>query len=515
MRNTKALYGGAFLALGVLAGAGGALLLSGGRSDDSPPGGGADGEAPAVQTDADGRRILYWRAPMDPNYTSDRPGKSPMGMDLVPVYEDDALADGQVRVSPSFLQNFAVRTAEVARGSVPVSIRTVGILAHNEERLVSVQTKYEGWIERASVNNVGETVERGDVLFEIYSPELLTTQREFLGAMDYVRRLRDGGAYREAVARAESLLEATRERLLYWDMTEAQIDELARSRTVSRTIRVFAPATGFIVDKLGDSLEGMKLEPGMSILKIADHSMLWAETEFYEGDLRHVAEGGAVEIEADAFPGRTWDGRILFFRPALNAQTRTLSAFVEVDNRDLLLRPGMYVDVTARAGGATDALMVASEAVIHSGARAVVIVARGGGVFEPREVQLGTEGEGLQEVSSGLEAGEQVLVSSQFLIDTDANLKAAISQLLGSAEAGPSGTQEMPGMSDMPATDEMPAMPMPGMPATHEMPGMPDEPAAEEMPDMPADDEQMPGGHDMGAPGGEPEGGARATPDGR
>ena len=426
--------GAGLLALGVVIGAGAAGLLL--RDEAAEPTGSES------ETGGD-RRILYWRAPMDPTYTSDRPGKSPMGMDLIPVYEDEVPADeapedeagaqGSVRVSRSFLQNFAVRTAEVGRGALPVSIRTVGILAHNEERVVSVQTKYEGWIEGASVNNVGETVARGDVLFEIYSPQLVTTQREFLGAMDYVGRLRDSGAYAEAVDRAQSLVEAARERLLFWDMTEAQIDELAASGTVARTVRVFSPATGFIVEKMGDSLEGMRLGPGMTILKIADHSTLWAETEFYEDDLRHVREGQAVTVEADAFPGREWSGRILFFRPAVNAQTRTLTAFVEVANPDLLLRPGMYVDVTARARGAADAVMVPAEAVLHSGTRTVAIVSRGDGVFEPREVVLGTESEGVHEVVAGLAAGESVVVSSQFLIDSDANLRAAISQLLSAA----------------------------------------------------------------------------------
>ena len=391
------------------------------------------------------RQVLYWRAPMDATYTSDRPGKSPMGMELVPVYADEMAADeeearvpaeGAVRVSQSFLQNFAVRTALARRGTLPVSIRTVGILAHNEERMVSVQTKYEGWIERASVNNVGETVERGDVLFEIYSPQLVTTQREFLGAMEYVGRLRDGGAYPEAVERAQSLLEAARERLLYWDMTGEQIDELAESGTVTRTVRIFAPASGFIVDKMGDSMEGMRLSPGMTILKIADHTTLWAETEFYEDDLRHVGVGQKVRIGADAFPGREWNGRILFFRPAVNPQTRTLTAFVEVANTELRLRPMMYVNVTAQTSGAAEAVIVPSEAVLHSGTRAVVIVARGGGLFEPREVLLGTESEGMQEVASGLAEGETVVVSSHFLIDSDANLKAAISQLLDAGDPG-------------------------------------------------------------------------------
>ena len=465
MSGRNRMRGAVFVVVGVVVGAGGTALLMRGGEDGPEMGqpmgmaehegmaghegmampGAADpamdppaGERDAGATDPQEREILYWRAPMDPNYTSDRPGKSPMGMDLVPVYADEAQADGGIRVSQAFLQNFAVRTDVVRRGALPVSIRTVGILAHNEERVVSVQTKYEGWIERATVNNVGETVERGDVLFEIYSPQLVTTQREFLGAMDYVGRLRDGGAYPEAIERARSLLEASRERLLYWDMTPEQIDELAESGEVARTVRVFAPASGFIVEKMGDSMEGMKLGPGMTVLKIADHSTLWAETEFYEDDLRHVREGQAVVIEADAFPGREWSGRILFFRPAVNPQTRTLTAFVEVANPDLRLRPMMYVNVTVRTSGAVDAVMVPSEAILHSGTRAVVVVALGGGVFEPREVVLGTESEGMQEVASGLAEGETIVVSSQFLIDSDANLRAAISQLLGSAsEAEP------------------------------------------------------------------------------
>ena len=432
MKAGRILGAAAFVALGVAVGAGGFALV-----DRNPQAGAAPENGSGAA--ADDRRVLYWRAPMDPNYTSDQPGKSPMGMDLVPVYEDEALAAGGVRVSRAFLQNFAVRTEVVRRGPLPVSIRTVGILAHNEERVVSVQTKYEGWIERASVNNVGETVAEGDVLFEIYSPELVTTQREFLGAMEYVGRLRALGAYEEAVERARSLVEAARERLRYWDMTEEQIEELAESGTVARTVRVFSPATGFIVAKMGDSMEGMKLDPGMTILKIADHSTLWAEAEFYEDDLRHVREGQSVVIGADAFPAREWSGRILFFRPAVDAETRTLTGFVEVANPDLRLRPGMYVHVVARAPAGAEVVMAPVEAVLHSGTRAVVVVSRGGGVFEPREVALGTESEGMQEVVSGLAEGETVVVSSQFLIDSDANLRAAISRLLSGVEEPDAG----------------------------------------------------------------------------
>ena len=436
------------LLVGAVLGGGAVALLLGGRGSERPMDDMTQGERevnPASGEAAGNRRILYWRAPMDPNYTSDRPGKSPMGMDLVPVYEDEASADGAVRVSRSFLQNFAVRTAEVTRGSIPVSIRTVGVLAHNEERLVSVNTKFDGWIEQARVNNVGELVQAGDVLFEIYSPGLVTTQREYLAAIDYIGQLERNRAYPEAIERARSLLGAARERLRYWDMTEAQIEALEGSTEVARTVQFFSPASGFIVEKTGDSLEGMRLNPGMTVLKIADHSTLWAQAEFYEEDLRHVREGQPVSIEVDAFPGRRWNGRILFFRSAVDQRTRTLTAFAEVANPDLELRPMMYVNVSIEVDGPSGAVITPAESVLHSGERAIVIVALGEGVFEPREVTLGMASEGMQEVTTGLSPGEQVVISSQFLIDSESNLKAAISQLLRGSEAEASA--EAPGMN--------------------------------------------------------------------
>ncbi|MYD98646.1 MAG: efflux RND transporter periplasmic adaptor subunit [Gammaproteobacteria bacterium] len=371
---------------------------------------------------------------MHPDVLRHEPGPCPIcGMKLVRKKqepEEESSAVG-VRVSQGFLQNFAVRTTVAKRGALPISIRTVGVLAHNEERLVSVNTKFEGWIEKAYVNNVGESVARGDLLFEIYSPQLVTTQREYLAAMEYATRLAASGAYPEAIARAESLLDAARERLRYWDITDEQIDALEDAGEASRTLQFFAPASGFVVAKMGDSLAGMKLEPGMTVLKIADHSTLWAEAKFYEEDLRHVREGTPASIEVDAFPGRRWDGRILFFRSAVDPETRALTAFIEIDNADLELRPMMYVDVTIDAEGVADAVIVPAEAVLHSGERSVVVVALDDRTFEPREVMLGLAADGLQEVTEGLDVGERVVVSSQFLIDSESNLKAAIAQLLG------------------------------------------------------------------------------------
>ena len=376
----------------------------------------------------------FFTCGMHPEVVRHEAGTCPIcGMKLVPGKSSSDIADDDdsvVRVAPSFRQNFAVRTTPAVRGSLPVLIRTVGILAHNEEKLVAVSTKFEGWIETAYVNTVGESVAKGDTLFEIYSPQLVTTQRDYLAAQAYVARLTASGAYPQAVERAQSLLDAARTRLRYWDVAEAQIDALGRSGTVARAVPFVSPATGFVVDKMGDSLEGMKIEPGMAVLKIADHSTLWAQAKFYEDDLRHVREGSEATVATDAFPERRWRGRILFFRSAVDPQTRALTAFVEIDNADLALRPKMYVDITIRAAAVADAVLVPAEAVLHSGERAVVVVANEDGSFQPREVAVGLVAEGMQEITAGIAPGDQVVVASQFLIDSESNLRAAAAQLL-------------------------------------------------------------------------------------
>ncbi len=387
------------------------------------------------------RKVKYWRAPMDPNYVSDKPGKSPMGMDLVPVYEDEASPENGVRVDPGFLQNFGVRTAVAEKGTVPLDIRTVGVLMHNEKNVVSVNTKFEGWIEKAYFNNIGEHLHRGAVLFDVYSPQLVTTQKEYLAARSYLEKL-EGSGYPEAVERARALLESARERLRYWDIADDQIAEIERSGTPVRTMRVLAPASGHIVEKAAGFLEGMKVMPGMPILKVADHSILWAEGDFYEHQLQYVRQGQSVSVEVDAFPDRRWAGRIAYFNPFVNPQTRTLKAFIEIPNGDLRLRPQMFATISVRAPAAPPGVKVPLEAVLHSGERSVVIVQKQPGLFEPREVALGPAGGGWREIRSGVQAGEVVVTSSQFLIDSESNLKAAISQMMSRPSSGGSAEGE-------------------------------------------------------------------------
>ena len=386
---------------------------------------------------------------MHPHVLLHGPGVCPIcGMDLVPVEPDPAAhehdpapasADDSlgspvsVHVDPAFLQSFGVRTEVVGKGSLDLEIRTVGYLAHDDEAVFSVNTKFGGWIEQAHVATVGERVSQGDVLFEIYSPELVTSQWDYISAIEYAERLRERGAHDDAVRQAESLAAAARERLRSWDMTPRQIEALETTREPSRTVEFVSPVSGFLVEKTGDSLEGLRLSPGMTVLKFADHHTLWVEAEFFEHDVRHLREDQQVVVTIDAFPQRQWDGTILFFRPAMNPATRTLTAFVKVDNSDLLLRPKMFANVVARTPAAADAVLVPSDAVLRAGGRSIVIVAEGGGRFTPREVRLGLSAAGRQQILEGLAEGETIVTTSQFLFDSESNLRAAIARLAAEA----------------------------------------------------------------------------------
>lgn len=401
---------------------------------------------------ADQAEEQLYTCPMHPHVLQHGPGICPQcRMNLVPVRQDPPADAGEqasgedaqaghdesvhVEVDPAFLQNFGVRTAQVEEGSLDLEIRTVGYLAHDDEAVFSVNTKFGGWIEEAHVATVGERVSEGDVLFEIYSPELVTAQWEYISAIEYAERLRDRGAHEDAVRQAESLMAAARERLRSWDITPRQIEALERTREPSRTVEFVSPVSGFLVDKTGDSLEGLRLTAGMTVLKFANHDTLWIEVEFHEHDVRHLREGQRVAVTIDAFPERRWDGTILFFRPAMNQATRTLTAFVQVDNRDLQLRPMMFANVVALVPGADQAVLVPSDAVLHTGGRSVVIVAEGEGRFAPREVRLGLSAGGRQQILEGLAAGETIVTTSQFLFDSESNLRAAIARLTAEAQS--------------------------------------------------------------------------------
>lgn len=393
----------------------------------------------AATARAEGFGQLY-TCSMHPQVIRPEPGSCPIcGMHLTPL-PGEAAPDGEarpegVRVSRGFRQNFSVRTTVVRRTDLPARIRTIGYLDWDEGSIVSVTVKTGGWIENSRVSTVGEPILKGDVLFEIYSPQLLTAQDEYLAAKGYAARLRASGARPDAVVRADSLAAAARQRLGHWDLTAPQIERLDAEGRARRTLEVHAPSGGQLAEKVADSLDGLWIAPGAVALKIADSSTLWAKAEFYEHHLGGLKAGLQADISLDALPGSRWRGKLLFFEPTVNPQTQTLTGYVAVSNAGGRLRPKMYATIELELEGERNALAVPVQAVLRSGGdRAAVIVAAGEGRFVPRPVQLGLESEGLVRVTAGLEEGERIVTSSQFLLDSESNLQAALERLSDRAE---------------------------------------------------------------------------------
>ncbi len=395
---------------------------------------GADSPAPAGRAT---RKIEYWRAPMDPSYIRDRPGKSPMGMDLIPVYEDEGGAPppGTVKIDPVFVQNMGVKSEPVRRVDIPFTIRTVGTFAYNDQQVALITTKYDGWIERVHVNYVGEPVKKGQDLFDIYSPQLVTTEQEYLQAIAYAKKLADS-PYPDAAARATALVASARQRLQYWDISDAQIDELARSGRVQRTLCVTSPVNGLVVQKMDQALEGMRATAGMQLYKIVDLSKIWVDVQIFEHQVPWLRIGQRAAIELPYEPGRRYTGVVRFLHPSVDQKTRTMTASIELANPGLKLRADMYATVTIDVPSARGALAVPENAVIHSGARDVVVLDLGNGLFQAREVTLGVNGNGVYQVTRGVDAGDRVVVSAQFLIDSESNLKAAIATMSASGDGG-------------------------------------------------------------------------------
>ena len=443
-------------------------------------------DAPAS---GDEREVLYWRAPMDPTFTSDRPGRSPMGMDLVPVYARDAenLPPGTVRIDPGFVQSIGVRTEPVTRRNITQTIRTIGTLAHNDRQIAWVNTKYDGWIENVAVNYLGETVEEGQILFDIYSPQLVTTQMEYLQAVDYAARL-ETSAYPAIAERARSLVAASRARLGYWDITDEQIETIERERTPRRTLAVLSPVTGVVVEKMDQALDGMHVAAGMNLYKVADLTTIWVDVEVFEHQVEAMRVGQRARVELPYLPGRPYTGFVRYLYPHFDQQSRTITVSIELENPDLTLRAGMYANVTFDVPVARNALAVPEEAVIRGGTRDLLVLERSPGTFQVAAVTLGRQGDSVWEVLDGVEDGDTIVVSAQFLIDSESNLTQAIRTI-------DSGMR----MPDLPAVqrhgEEPPAIPVDDHAAT----GMsaPDAPAvhvhgAEQTPSPPVEQGAMP-----------------------
>lgn len=392
--------------------------------------------APAPQPVPQGKgKILYYRNPMGQPDTSPVPKKDAMGMDYIPVHENEAGADANiVQVSPQRVQMLGVRTATVElRPALARTIRATGSVQFDERRLAAVTTKVGGWVEKLNVAATGETVRAGQPLLEIYSPDLVAAEQEYLVVASMPSADHSDMVHGDSAA----VVDAAVRRLRALDVPEGEIARLRRTGQASRRIAVLAPANGVVTEK--DAVLGMHVDPGAPLYKTADLSTVWLIAEVQEQDLGQIRPGQKAHATFVAFPGRVFDGNVDFVYPTLSPETRTVKIRIVVPNSGGLLRSDMYATVGIEAAPSVTAasvIAVPTSAIIDSGTRQVVLVVKGEGKFEPRPVHLGARGDNYTEVLTGLKDGEQVVTSANFLIDAESNLRAALQSFTPADNSG-------------------------------------------------------------------------------
>ena len=357
--------------------------------------------------------ILYWVAPMDANYRRDEPGKSPMGMDLVPVYADDSQTeDGVVKISPTVENNLGVRVRPVEFGILDRTINTVGYVSFDEEKIFHVHTRVEGWVERLHVKSVGQTVKKGQRLFELYSPDLVNAQEEFLTALKSKNNI---------------LINASKSRLRFLGIGNTQIKSLTETRQVRQRIDFFSEHNGFINEL--NIREGMFIKPATDVLSIGQIDTVWVIAEVFEQQSGWIKNEQKVEMTIGALPGLFWHGKVDYIYPVLDAKTRTLRVRVRFDNPKGQLKPNMYARLNIQAQTEQATLSIPREAVIRSGRMDRVVKALGDGKFISVVVKTGIESDNMIEILEGLQATETVVTSAQFLIDSESSLTASFERM--------------------------------------------------------------------------------------
>jgi len=368
----------------------------------------------AAGTSAGGEReVLYWLAPMDPSYRSDKPGKSPMGMDLKPVYADEV--DGQpgvVAINPAIINNLGVRTQKAEYGTLSQRIETVGYVGYDEDTVQHVHTRVDGWIEKLATKATGDPVKKGQMLFELYSPTLVNAQEEYLTALRSNNKL---------------LLGASKDRLAALGVSKGEIARLTKERTVHQRVRVYADADG-VIAHLGIR-EGIFVTPATEIMSVAELDKIWVLAEVFERQAAWVKAGQKATVELDYLPGKMWNGVVDYVYPELDPKTRTLKVRLRFENAAETLRPNMFSRVTIEAEGFGAVVNVPREAVIRGGTVNRVVVALGEGRFLAKPVKIGIESGDRVAIRSGISEGEEIVVSGQFLIDSESNIEAAMSRM--------------------------------------------------------------------------------------
>ncbi|MDD5435368.1 MAG: efflux RND transporter periplasmic adaptor subunit [Nitrospira sp.] len=386
------------------------------------------------------RKVLFYRSPMNPSVTSPTPMKDNMGMDYVPVYEEEKSTGetaGTVKISPEKIQKTGVKSDVVKRRTLKRIIRTVGRVEPDERMVYNINSKVGGWVEKLYINTTDQMVMHNDPLLELYSPELVSAQEEYLLAFRSKQKAGDS-SYTEIKGNTESLLNAARQRLKYWDISDDQIKRLEEDGKITRTMTIRAPAHGSVTEKMIN--EGSKIEAGEPLFKIVDHSAVWVFGEVYEYELPFVRIGQRARITPSYYPEDVYTGTIdhiythlgsITYTPENSAEVRTAKIRFELANASHKLKLGMYVNVALQADVAENALSIPDSALIDTGTRQVVIIDKGDGRFEPRDVEIGAKADGYYEIRKGVNAGESVVTSANFLIDSESNLRAALGGMEG------------------------------------------------------------------------------------
>lgn len=369
---------------------------------------GLTGETLVSSSESKEKQPLYWVAPMDPNYRRDKPGKSPMGMDLIPFYEEESggadAGPGTISISPDVVNNLGVRTAAAERKVLHSTIQTVGYVKYDEDQLVHIHPRVEGWIDKLYVKASGDPVKKGQPLYELYSPALVNAQEELVLALD---------------RKMPRLVEAAEDRLASLRVPRSVIKQLRLKKKVQQTITFYAPQSG-VVDNL-NIRQGFFVKPGSTIMSIGTLEQVWVEAEVFERQASVVAVGLPVTMSLDYLPGKEWRGVVDYVYPTLNPKTRTVRVRLRFENEDHLLKPDMFAQVVIHAESSEDTLLVPKEAIIRSGRSNRLVLALGEGRFKSLNVKVGRLDEHSAEILSGLSEGEMVVTSAQFLIDSESS----------------------------------------------------------------------------------------------
>jgi RND family efflux transporter MFP subunit len=408
------------------------------------------------------RKILYYWDPMlGPSSIAHAPGKSAMGMDLVPVYEDEQSAGPTVKIDPTIVQNMGVRTAAVTRGPLSFTVRAFGMLEVPEPLVCEVNLKVNGWIDKLYANTEGMHIQKGDPLFELYSPDLQIAEEEFIGAIAAAKGL-DPKAPDGVRIESQNLIDSARKKLSLLGISDQDINVIADARKAPRTVPFRSPADGDLIEKM--VVEGSAVQSGMKLMRIEDHSKLWLNVQVYEDQIPLVKLGQMVDATVDGDPGKTFSGPVMFIHPHIDHMTRTITVRVALDNPKHEIHPGMYATAKIITKPVADAVLVPREAVIDTGIRQIAFVAEPDGHFDPRKVRMGLTGDGdMVQIVEGLAPGETVVTSGQFLMDVESRTAEAIDKLRHLSAAGgellvpTAGAMDSTGSNSTPMPTMMPA----------------------------------------------------------